>query len=196
MYRTLKDGRIVGVLNDFDVSCIIDPTETLPEFSEYSHFHGTKAFVSSDLLPPEDGLCVPPHRYRHDLESLLWVMRFHTERYAEGRLHYDYFPPADWIHPCPSTMYEIRLKFLNSEEMAPTYAYQAFGPLLQAISTAFLDGYNMQDKYREDLSIADEAEDESEVQELPKFDLVTLGGHVSFDIFEKLFVEHRPSEST
>ncbi|KAJ7645774.1 hypothetical protein B0H17DRAFT_884229, partial [Mycena rosella] len=62
MYRT-KNGKIFGVLNDFDLSLLMNAAD--PSTSKQRT--GTKPFMAIDLLVPQP----PVHLYRHDLESLL-----------------------------------------------------------------------------------------------------------------------------
>ncbi|KAJ7086189.1 hypothetical protein C8R44DRAFT_539879, partial [Mycena epipterygia] len=65
MYRT-KNGQIFGVLNDFDLSLLIDADD----LSTSNQRTGTKPFMAIDLLVPQP----LAHRYRHDLESLFYVI--------------------------------------------------------------------------------------------------------------------------
>ncbi|KAF5349780.1 hypothetical protein D9758_010221 [Tetrapyrgos nigripes] len=69
MYRVLKDDKVRGVLNDFDLA------SKLPMSRSHSSQtrSGTRLFMSHELLIPPDqpGL---GHFYRHDLESIYYVM--------------------------------------------------------------------------------------------------------------------------
>ncbi|KAJ3784987.1 hypothetical protein GGU10DRAFT_270293, partial [Lentinula aff. detonsa] len=67
MFRRI-DGRVYGVLNDFDLSSFVRDMVKGPS----SDFRtGTRPFMSVDLLNPKwNG----GHLYRHDLESLFFIM--------------------------------------------------------------------------------------------------------------------------
>ena len=71
MYRTLQNGKVVGVLNDFDLASVV--SEENPKILTSTRHIGTKPFMAIDLLSDEP----VTHLYRHDLESLLWVMVWH-----------------------------------------------------------------------------------------------------------------------
>ncbi|KAJ7243571.1 hypothetical protein B0H12DRAFT_998246, partial [Mycena haematopus] len=60
------DGKVYGVLNDFDFALRLK--ENPPSTSK--HRTGTKPYMAIDLLVPHP----PYHRYRHDLESFLYVL--------------------------------------------------------------------------------------------------------------------------
>ncbi|KAF8144290.1 hypothetical protein K438DRAFT_1992935 [Mycena galopus ATCC 62051] len=64
-YR-IKNDKIFGVLNDFDLSLLLDADN----ISTSRQRTGTKPFMAIDLLVPQP----PPHLYRHDLESLYYVI--------------------------------------------------------------------------------------------------------------------------
>ena len=70
-----KEGnKIYAVLNDFDLAVSADVKITLSK-----QCTGTKPFMAIDLLQPDP----PVHMYRHDLESLFYVLvctmsRFHN----------------------------------------------------------------------------------------------------------------------
>ncbi|KAJ4001201.1 protein kinase [Lentinula boryana] len=67
MFRRI-DGRVYGVLNDFDLSSFVRDMAKGPS-SDLST--GTRPFMSVDLLNPKwNG----GHLYRHDLESLFFIM--------------------------------------------------------------------------------------------------------------------------
>ena len=77
MYRRI-DGKIYGVLNDFDLSVLRDkePRSTSKQRT------GTEPYMAVDLLvtgPP------PPHLYRLDVESLFYVIAYVVCQYHEGK---------------------------------------------------------------------------------------------------------------
>ena len=198
MYKDLKDGRIVGVLNDFDLACTVDPTQPLPEASEPDSGRGigTVPYISFDLLTHEWCKTIPPHMYRHDLESLFWVMHWHTHRYEDGKLvsceRPSELPFEDWKNVSLSDLHHAKVSQLMFESLKPTNTYQALCPLLEGFQWAFGDGY-MQAKFDQRGKRGKDREGGSNSDAAPKFDQYTLGGHVTFDVLEKLFIEHRPS---
>ncbi|KAJ4478110.1 protein kinase [Lentinula aciculospora] len=76
MFRR-KNGKVYGVLNDFDLSSRVQDLNQGPTSNQRT---GTRPFMSRDLLNPdwEGG-----HFYRHDLESLFYIILCLACRYAE-----------------------------------------------------------------------------------------------------------------
>jgi len=64
MYRK-KDGKIIGVLNDYDLAIF-----KVNSISSSRACTGTRPFMAIDLLGKPADL----HRYRHDLESMFYVI--------------------------------------------------------------------------------------------------------------------------
>ncbi|KAL4266523.1 hypothetical protein AB1N83_004278 [Pleurotus pulmonarius] len=67
--------RTIGVLNDWDLATPVDATG-----SSSKHRTGTGPFMALDLLAPEP----PVHLYRHDLESLFYVLIWAAVHYNIG----------------------------------------------------------------------------------------------------------------
>ncbi|KAJ3723114.1 kinase-like domain-containing protein [Lentinula raphanica] len=95
MFRRI-DGKVYGVLNDFDLSCRLKDMDKGPTFK---HRTGTRPFMSHELLNPgwQDG-----HYYRHDIESLFYVVLCMACRYespgvaaAEPRTYAEWFSGID-----------------------------------------------------------------------------------------------------
>ncbi|KAF5359985.1 hypothetical protein D9758_007650 [Tetrapyrgos nigripes] len=74
MFRE-KDGKIYGVLNDFDLSSRLPPESKASSRQRT----GTKPYMSHELLNPS---WVHGHRYRHDLESLFYVILIFCSDYG------------------------------------------------------------------------------------------------------------------
>ncbi|KAG0699202.1 hypothetical protein DFH29DRAFT_833949 [Suillus ampliporus] len=81
MYCKTKDGVLVGVLNDYDLSSLA--TTQGPLGNERT---GTVPFMALDLLSPESQRGKVQHLYRHDLESFIWVLVWVCLRYRQGVL--------------------------------------------------------------------------------------------------------------
>jgi hypothetical protein len=77
MFRR-EGNQIQGVLNDFDLSSIVDPNITNDSSNQRT---GTKPFMAIDLLITSRP---PKHLYRHDLESFPYVLLFLASRYQDG----------------------------------------------------------------------------------------------------------------
>ncbi|KAG2753893.1 hypothetical protein P692DRAFT_20796964 [Suillus brevipes Sb2] len=89
VYKTLS-GRWIGVLNDFDLSL----TQDSPSGQERT---GTVPFMAIELLSKDAIEGKVKHLYRHDAESLLWVLTWISLRYQEGRLLRKGRPLYEWL---------------------------------------------------------------------------------------------------
>ncbi|KAJ3768525.1 protein kinase [Lentinula raphanica] len=76
MFRR-KEGKVYGVLNDFDLSSTVDRMAQGPSSKERT---GTRPFMSPDLL---DSHWKGGHLPRHDLESLFYIILCLVCRYSE-----------------------------------------------------------------------------------------------------------------
>ncbi|KAJ3866114.1 protein kinase [Lentinula novae-zelandiae] len=91
MYRR-KNGKVYGVLNDFDLSSRVRDMDKGPTSKQRT---GTRPFMSIDLLNSdwEGG-----HLYRHDLESLFYIMLCLACRYqAPGVPAPEPRPYSEWF---------------------------------------------------------------------------------------------------
>ncbi|KAF7421086.1 hypothetical protein PC9H_011606 [Pleurotus ostreatus] len=70
-----NDKRVVGVLNDWDLATPVDAVG-----NSTNHRTGTGPFMAYDLLGPKP----PVHLYRHDLESLFYVLIWAVVHYKIG----------------------------------------------------------------------------------------------------------------
>ena len=68
MWRRTSDDHVRGVLNDFDLSSLRD----VPGASLFQRT-GTLPYMASELLVDKNGQ-PPKHLYRHDVESIFWVL--------------------------------------------------------------------------------------------------------------------------
>ncbi|KAG2096090.1 uncharacterized protein F5147DRAFT_641739 [Suillus discolor] len=76
-----KNGRLIGVLNDYDLSSLAD--DPGPRGNERT---GTVPFMALDLLTAKAQRGEVKHLYRHDLESFVWVFTWISLRYDNGNL--------------------------------------------------------------------------------------------------------------
>ncbi|KAG2096095.1 uncharacterized protein F5147DRAFT_641750 [Suillus discolor] len=86
-----KDGRLIGVLNDYDLSSLANAVG--PQGNERT---GTVPFMALDLLTEEGQQGKVKHLYRHDLESFMWVFAWIFLRYRQGVLLQRLRPLDEW----------------------------------------------------------------------------------------------------
>ena len=77
MFLRTEDGGVQGILNDWDLSSEVDDRGEVPA-STANHRTGTVPYMARELLDDNP----PPHLYRHDLESLFYVLVW-------AAIHYD-----------------------------------------------------------------------------------------------------------
>ncbi|KAG2073282.1 hypothetical protein BDR04DRAFT_1095178 [Suillus decipiens] len=103
-----KDGKRMGVLNDYDLSSLID--DRGPRGNERT---GTVPFMALDLLTAKAQRGEVKHLYRHDLESFIWVFIWICFRYKEGVLLPEELRPLDeWVRLDAVTCGEKKISFL------------------------------------------------------------------------------------
>jgi hypothetical protein len=183
MYRK-KDEKIFGVLNDYDLAIFMS-NET-PSSKTRT---GTKPFMAIDLLGKPTDL----HRYRHDLESLFYVIVYVTSRYDGGQ-EIDDPPLQNWEELGEIQLKDAKKAFLTDVLPTPTQAFGHFDILTQGMRKALLDGRTSHASHMDDLRRMQRVGGSD-----PKFDLVTMGSHVSFEVFGDIFDRvdqiKRPSHS-
>ncbi|KAG2068458.1 hypothetical protein BDR04DRAFT_1079342 [Suillus decipiens] len=105
-----KDGKRIGVLNDYDLSSLAD--DPGPRGNERT---GTVPFMARELLTIEGQRGEVKHLYRHDLESFMWVFAWICLRYRQGVLLPRRLRPFDeWATLGPVACGEKKLVFLNN----------------------------------------------------------------------------------
>ncbi|KAJ3741413.1 protein kinase [Lentinula detonsa] len=130
MFRRI-DGKVYGVLNDFDLSSFVHDMGKGPA----SDFRtGTRPFMSVDLLDPK---WKGGHLYRHDLESLFFIMICLTCRYerpgvpaAEPR------PFSKWFSGTDDEVRENKADFYRdrySGELPIQHYFAGFTDWMEAI---------------------------------------------------------------
>ncbi|KAG1857266.1 hypothetical protein C8R48DRAFT_607377 [Suillus tomentosus] len=80
MYYRLSCGRVIGVLNDYDLSSIQD------DCARGNERTGMIPFMAIDLLRLSAIDDAVEHVYRHDAESFIWVFVWVCLRYKDGKL--------------------------------------------------------------------------------------------------------------
>ena len=97
-----------GVLNDFDLSTVMEVDALTPRRTGYERT-GTKPFMALDLLTESGRSGVFPRLYRHELESFSWVLLW------AGRCVPRVGPPFNkWLTPDNQGIYKKKFAFAPS----------------------------------------------------------------------------------
>ena len=171
MYRN-KDGKIFGVLNDYDLA--IFKSNTSPSSKNRT---GTKPFMAIDLLGQNPDV----HRYRHDLESMFYVIVFVTTRYHDGKEIAD--PPLQkWLDFSQDLLKDAKVSFIHDTLPPTTPSYTGFDDWTDEMRKMLSHARTARTDY---LGRARRAEHAGNTLP-PVFDLETLGGYVSFETFRAI----------
>ncbi|KAF9502141.1 hypothetical protein BDN71DRAFT_1584360 [Pleurotus eryngii] len=130
---TRKAKEVVGVLNDWDLSTRVNAVG-----NSTNHRTGTGPFMALDLLGKEP----PVHLYRHDLESLFYVLIWATVHYnISGKVPYSHtVDPA--LEKWNGDFEEARvakLAFFSDAESVLEHLQPVFEPLREAWIEPLLD---------------------------------------------------------
>ncbi|KAJ3795723.1 protein kinase, partial [Lentinula aff. detonsa] len=184
MFRR-KDGKIYGVLNDFDLSSRV---QDMSNGSTSNQRTGTRPFMSPDLLDPdwEGG-----HLYRHDLESLFFIMLCLACRYkAPGIPATEPRPYAQWFSGTDLEVFNAKYTFLakSSTRSPPIQLYFAgFEQWLLGIHIQLRYGYTRRPIYT--LGESSQFGVQSayhEDEETPDFDWNTLNKRASYTMMRSI----------
>ncbi|KAJ3715958.1 protein kinase [Lentinula guzmanii] len=170
MFRRI-DGKVYGVLNDFDLSSFV---RDMDKGSSSNERTGTRPFMSPDLLTP---LWKRGHLYRHDLESLFFIVLCLACRYEEpGVLAAE---PRAFTDRFSGTDDQVR------KDLPIQPYFVDFTHWLAVIRNWLFSGY----KERPGLqSVADDLGEFSKDAPAfdPHYDWGTLNGYVSYAKFRKI----------
>ena len=172
MYRK-KAGKIFGVLNDYDLS--IFRSNTNPSSKNRT---GTKPFMAIDLLGQNPDV----HRYRHDLESMFYVMAYVTSRYHDGKEIAE--PPLQaWLDIEENYLKPTKVMFIHDTLPPPTPSYAKFDAWTERMREALIQGRLSHARH---LTKVRRAERDASTPP-PVFDVENLDGYVSFKTFRVIF---------
>jgi hypothetical protein len=108
MVYKAANGKWIGVLNDYDLS------STQLDGPSGNERTGTIPFMAIELLSPKAIERKVEHLYRHDAESLIWVLTWVCLRYEDGKLRSN--RPLDaWLKEDANGCREEKNDFLNVE---------------------------------------------------------------------------------
>ncbi|TCD67944.1 hypothetical protein EIP91_011808 [Steccherinum ochraceum] len=186
MWRKRK-MRIVGVLNDFDLISRVVSVELQEPTSK--HRTGTKPFMAMELLSDNP----PLHLYRHDLESLFYVMLWHTHRFAGGR-QYENPELDEWATKSTKDVHNLKHALVhgNQDLSDPLPQHAQLRELLSNYLLALQDGLHALASYNRRRNMTLRANPAA--AQTTNFNEETLGGHFSFDAIDNLFLTHAPHD--
>jgi hypothetical protein len=184
MFRRIN-GKVYGVLADFDLSSWTaslkgDYTKTSQQRT------GTPPYMAHGLLNGAD----PLHMYRHDVESLFYIVLLISTRYEvrapEGeedgglktRQGLEVLPFDDWFHQQVfSTLASLKVNFLSkvSAKLDLSPSFEDFNGWLRELRIALFNGFNSRETHQ--ILVQDGKRRRGAIEE---FDDETLGGHISY----------------
>ncbi|KAF5365888.1 hypothetical protein D9757_011031 [Collybiopsis confluens] len=136
MFRR-KGDQVYGVLNDFDLSSLLTHMDKSPTSK---HRIGTKPFMATDLLDTEWD---KGHLYRHDLESLFYIILIVSCHYTGATTRASSLAYAKWFDGVDKFVFALKSVSLQSfslELPVQTY-YNGFTQWLLRIRQMLNEGY-------------------------------------------------------
>jgi serine/threonine protein kinase len=197
-----SEQKVYGVLTDYDLSSWKQDLEN--NSSETSQqCIGTPLYMAQELLRGRS----TTHLYRHDLESLFYIMLMTCGRHTFGVvdcgaskeakrqvvMREGSLPYQKWVNTQDDGtlgMYKIFF-FLDKEPIELSSPFEDFRPWLEVLHHRFAKGFNSKFLYprlQEELSSGDEEEEPAggSAGGAPvSFDDETLGGRVNYSVFIK-----------
>jgi hypothetical protein len=144
--------------------------------------------MAIDLLDPTP----TTHLYRHDLESIFYVIVVLVTRYNEGK-EINNPPLQNWFQLSPMALQAVKESFLRKLETQRTSAYKRLGSLLLRMGDMFHIGYEARRNHIMSVRLmwADQypqttSEDQAILDSKSRFNDETLAGNVDFDKFQTI----------
>ncbi|KAF9064298.1 hypothetical protein BDP27DRAFT_1230692, partial [Rhodocollybia butyracea] len=174
MLRRTED-KIYGVLNDFDLASSIPRTGAATS----NQRTGTRPYMALDLL--DDDSRYFGHMYRHDLESLFYIILCFACRYeAPGKRCRD--PPfSKWFAGTDADILGAKNKFITRGQVSAIpiqHHFRFFEPWLEAMFLIIRRGYRNQ------------AHDQDNRNQGVEFDQETLGGELTYQKVKTLMTSY------
>ena len=198
MYRIVKENtegvveeKVYGVLIDFDLA---SRTQHLAkDYTRTSQQRtGTPPYMAYGLLNGSDGR----HLYRHDLESLFYIMLIVATHYEiqlptggksgglRTRQGFKELPYELWFNqPSYKTLASFKATLITTRtgfDLSPSF--KNFRGWLMSLRHSFWRGFRYKQDQDCDFELAQSREEGegSEGQGMPTFDEETLGGHINY----------------
>ena len=192
MYR-VKEGKVYGVLTDYDLSSWTESMTS--DYTKTSQQRtGTPPFMASGLLDGTDTV----HLYRHDVESLLYIMLILATHYeiqapmegkgggVRAREDLRCLPYQGWFDQpgyeslaCFKEGFISKFRVLN---LSPTF--EDFRAWLEDLHLAFGRGLRAKQTHKEQsvVLLRRQLAGTSEGKTLPTFNDETLGGNITYSM--------------
>ncbi|SJL08542.1 uncharacterized protein ARMOST_11908 [Armillaria ostoyae] len=180
MWRRTIDGHICGVLNDFNLSSLRDD----PGASSFQRT-GTLPYMAYDLLINNNNGQPPKHLYRHDVESVFYVILLLCCRYQVLARPTSSEPAPlncekvsstfdEWYRLGRATLKDKKIGFFMGDTPAVNSGFAAFQPWLDDLHLQFLDGYSARTSHshRQTRGKATGAFDEETLQDQVSYSIV------------------------
>ncbi|SJL08519.1 uncharacterized protein ARMOST_11883 [Armillaria ostoyae] len=180
MWRRTIDGHVCGVLNDFDLSSLRDD----PGTSSFQRT-GTLPYMAYELLINNKNGQPPKHLYRHDIESVFYVILLLCCRYKvlarptssePMPLNCDKVSSTfdEWYKLGRATLKDKKIGFIMGGSPAVNNGFTAFQPWLDDLHQQFLDGHSAQSSHslRQTRGKATGAFDEETLQDQVSYSIV------------------------
>lgn len=168
-----EGGNVYAVLNNLDLAVNVDA-----QGQSSKHRTGTKPFMAIDLLGGDPTV----HLYRHDLESLFYVLVWIITRYHNGK-EITNPPLQDWAGSDHRDLLKTKALFLLEGSPEPTDNFKSFRGHVSDMRTMFQGGHSARRKAIEDSKYKAESQGGPGTSH---FAYDTLGGSVTFDTFQRI----------
>ncbi|KAJ3715249.1 hypothetical protein DFJ43DRAFT_1102663 [Lentinula guzmanii] len=195
-----KNGKKYGVLNDWDLAIWLDDKRDGPT----SQFRtGTKPYMAHEQ---HSSKWKGPHRYRHDLESIFYVMLLLVclysrpdEKLRRPRTEGDRY--EEWHQSDDEFLYDKKHRTVHADDWEPPVTTFFFGFLLwlSRLQDSFRFGFFDQGNFHR--AVRNTAQLDRSHTQMNFFDEDTLGGHLSYEgivsivhVFEEEELETRGRE--
>ena len=186
--KGVRERKVYGVLTDFDLASLKEALDNDYEKTSQQRT-GTPPFMAKGLLDETE----PLHLYRHDLESLFYIMLILATHYEiqpptkrehgglRSRRGFKELPYQEWFNTeSYETLASLKRTFFASlRHLNLSPAFEDFRPWLGEIRLSFRRGIRAKEIHEEELAILSQ-DGESEDEDTPEYDDETLGGHVHY----------------
>ena len=126
-----KGNNKCGVLNDFDLSTIMNPGDRNPNRQGLERT-GTLPFMAAELLENEGFDGKIPRRYEHELESFSWVLVWVSRCVLGGQESRRPQRLEEWLGNHNDEVYKSKLAFVLAQRKLPmTPDYESLGIMLE-----------------------------------------------------------------